>query len=137
MDVTEVPEVLEFMNAQENMEAFMARNEAVMREFRLVAEQYNTARQAAEQKVRGLDVSCGPFVQFQRAIKYDAEKLYNSVGRTEFLKMGGTIKTVASYDIEKKTIEAVIARNELPPEVVAVVKKEEPRYKTPDELVIP
>jgi hypothetical protein len=102
-----------------------------------LSELYNSAREAAEKKVRSLDVSCGPFDRYQVATKYDPEKLYNAVGPTEFRNLGGTSRLVAEYTIDKKVIEAAIARNEIPTAVLAVVRKAEPRYKVPPALKLP
>ena len=137
LDVTEIPEVLDFMNAKEELDAFKLRHEQVFEELTQLSETYNQTLQAADKKVRGLDISCGPFDRYQVAIKYDSEKLYNAIGRTEFMKIGGVVKTVAEYVIDKKSIEAAIARNQLPQEVVDVVRKVEPRYKKPDAVVLP
>lgn len=135
--IESIPEVLDYMDAKENLEAFYARNPALIAELRSLAEDYNTKLQAAEKVVRGKMVTCGPFDQYQTSVSYDPEKLFNALGRTGFLKIGGTVRTVSEYVIDKKSVEAAIAKQAIPEEVLETVAKVKRNYHVPDPVVLP
>jgi hypothetical protein len=101
-----------------------------------LAQDYNQALEAAEKVVRGQQVSCGPFNLFQWRTTYDAEKLYEELGKDEFLKVGGKIQTVTTYDLDKAKLEAHITSGTIPNEVVDVVKKTTPSYKKPEKISV-
>lgn len=135
VDPTEIPAVADFINARDKLNEFKEENAAVFEVFDELVAEYNTALEKAEKLVRADEVTCGPFVLYQWQTKYDAEKLYDSVGRDEFLRLGGQVKTVPEYSLDKSTFEAKMAQNAVPPPVLNVVVRISPRYKTPDKLI--
>jgi hypothetical protein len=137
MAVEDVPEVMEFLDAKAELESFCAQNSRVMQQYAALCEQYNTTREAADQKVRQLNVECGPFEQLTPQVKIHAEQLFNSIGRAEFIKAGGVVGTKSTYDMDKKTFEAALARGAIPPELEAVVKETIPKYKVIPKAVLP
>ena len=137
IDITEIPEVLDYMDARERLETFRLTHAKVMEEYAGLCDQYNTTLQAADKAVRERRVSCGPFVLKHFATKYDGEALFNSVGRDLFLQLGGTIEQVPSYNVDRGKLEAAIAQNRVKPEVVAVVRQETPNFSKPPKVVIP
>lgn len=135
--VDDVPEVLEFLDAKEELDSFREKNASIMQQYAALCEQYNTTLEAADKKIRQMKVNCGPFVQLTPQVKIHAEKLYNAIGRDEFRKMGGIIGTASTYTIDKKTFEAAVARRSIPEEIVPVVKEVIVKYTNIPKAVIP
>jgi len=137
VDPGTVPEVVEFLDAQGAIEDFKNENAAVFEQLAELTDRYNSALEQADKACRSKEVTCGPFVLKHFATKYDAEALYNAVGRDAFLNLGGKIGTATTYDVDKGRLEACIAQNKVPDEVVSHVRKEVPNFSKPDKLVIP
>lgn len=130
VDVEEIPEVLEFLDAQTEYEAFKAKNRKIIKELEGLIENYNTTREAADKAVRGSGVSCGPWEQLTPTVKYDGEKLYSAVGREDFVRLGGVVRQVNDYVIDKGTIESAIAANRVPQQIVDIVRSVSRKYKS-------
>lgn len=135
--VAEVPEVVDFLHAQDALAEFQEEHAEVFAAFRGLTEAYNSKLEAAEQAVRARQVKCGPFELKHFATKYDALALYNAVGRDTFLALGGKIGTETTYDIDKGRLDANIAQNKLAADVVEVVRKETPTYTVPKKALVP
>ncbi len=125
----DVVEVQHFVEVQEKYERFKAQHSAVFEELGTIAEEYNTALQAADKAVRSKKVACGPFQISNFRTTYHGEKLYEELGKEEFLRVGGVIKTETIYEIDKAKFEAHVAANAVPKEVVDIVKDVSPSYK--------
>lgn len=132
----DIPEVVQFLEAKEKLDRMREAYPEIFQQLEEVKEEYNSTLQAAEQAVRGKGVTCGPFIHYQTQIKYDADKLYEAVGREAFLELGGQVKTVATFEIDKAKLEAQIAANKVPADVVKAVKEVSPRYKKPEKISI-
>lgn len=130
----EIREVQDFLEAQAKIERLKESFPEVFEQLDHLAKEYNSALEAADKKVRALGVSCGPFDCYQTATTYDPDKLYEELGKDEFLRVGGVIKTITQYDVDKAKLEAHITSNSVPAEVVDVVKKVSPRYKKPAKI---
>ena len=134
----DIPEVTEFVQAQEALASFKRNNAEFFEMFESLSERYNRSFELANKAVREQKVSCGPFTMLGRpAVKWDAEKLYEEMGREFFLAHGGTIAQVPRYEIDKLRAEAIYALGQLPEEVAKIVRKEIVRYSTPEKLVLP
>lgn len=133
---SEIPEVEAFLEMDGQIQSLKENYPGVFDELKELAEKRNTLLEAADKAVRARGVTCGPFNQFQTATSYDAEKFLDAVGREDFLKLGGSIENVPQYSINKDTFNALAAQGKIPQEVVNVVKKESPRYKKPEKMVI-
>jgi hypothetical protein len=133
----DVPEVIEFLDAQDAVKAFKEEHAAVFEQMGQLVERYNAALQQADQACRAKQVSCGPFILKHFSTKYDAEKLFNAVGRDQFLQWGGKLDTKTVYEVDRGRLEAIIAQGKLPATTVEEVRKETPNYHKPDALVIP
>jgi hypothetical protein len=125
----DIPEVIDFLDAQTRLEEFRARNPQLMDEYEALLNDYNTAREAADKAVRGREVNCGPWQQLTPTVTYSGEKLYSAVGREDFVRLGGIVRTVTEYVIDKDAIEAAISANKMPKEVVEVVRHVMRKYK--------
>lgn len=137
VDPEEVPEVIEFLDAQKSIEEFMDDNKAVFAQFQELVEKYNTSLEAADKACRGQQVRCGPFDLYQFTTKYDPDALFNAVGRNKFLELGGTTKQTTEYDLDKDAFEASVAKGLVSKEVVAEVRKVSPSFHSPKPLRIP
>lgn len=130
VEVDDIPEVIEFLDAQMRYEEFKAKNPKMMKQLEGLIEDYNTALQAADKAVRAEGVNCGPWQQLTPSVTFDAEKLYSAVGREDFVRLGGIVRQVNEYVIDKNTIQAAIAGGKLPTQIVEIVRKVGRKYKT-------
>lgn len=128
------PEVKEFMEVQNELDTFRAKHAATFRKYAELAERYNAMLEAAEQRVRAEGVSCGPFEHFSTQVRYDAEKMIEELGEELFFKCGGKATKVIKYEIDRKLVEAAIARKQIEPESVEAFRKEIPNYHKPDKI---
>jgi len=125
-----IPEVLDFLDAHENLESFKAQNAPLFEQLSILMETYNAALENADKAVRAKGVNCGPWEQLTPTVKYDGEKLYSAVGREDFVRLGGVVRQVNEYVIDKGTIEAAIAANRLPAQIVDLVRTVGRKYKS-------
>jgi hypothetical protein len=131
-----IPEVAAFVEAQERISRLKESYPEIFEQLDILKDDYNTALEAAEKAVRAQKVSCGPFTLISIQTKYDAEKLYEAVGRDAFLRFGGIEKSVTVFSVDKSRLEAAIAANAVPSMVVEDVKDVSPRFKKPEKIVI-
>lgn len=129
-----IREVQDFLEAKAKIDRLKESFPEVFETLDHLKNEYNAALQAADKKVRAMGVSCGPFTVMNTAVTYDADKLFEELGKDEFLRVGGVIKTVTQYEVDKAKLEAHITSNSVPQEVTDVVKKVSPRYKKPSPI---
>ena len=132
----ELPEVKRFEKAKKSLERFKEDNPEFFQELHTLADEYNEALAAADKIVRSTGEEHGPFVIMRRTIKYNADKLYDALGRDGFLKVGGTMQTVTKYDIDKAQFEANIKSKAIPEDLAEEVKSLEIAYKKIEKLVV-
>jgi hypothetical protein len=137
MDVEQLPEVGQFVNADERVKAFKEVHADLFGEYQQLVNERNTLWQQADQAVRSQAVSCGPWDRYSETVKYDADALYEAVGRDEFLRLGGTIKTVQQRNIDRDHIKVRIEAGELNAEVVDRVRKVTGTYHAPKKMELP
>lgn len=137
IDMAEIPEVVDFIDARSALDDFRAEHAAVFGQLQALTERYNSTLEQADKACRARQISCGPFQLYQFSTKYDAEALYNAVGRDQFLTIGGKVETKTVYDVDRNRLEAAIAQNKLPTEVVEAVRREVPSFHKPDKVVLP
>lgn len=137
VDIGEIPEVIEFVDAQEALQEFKQEHAAVFETLAQLTERYNASLEQADKVCRARQVSCGPFDLYQFSTKYDAEALYNAVGRDKFLELGGKIDTVTAFSVDKGKLEACIAQRKIESDVVDRVRKETPNYHKPEKVQLP
>ncbi len=131
-----ISEVAAFVESKNRIERLKEAYPEVFEQFDMLKEDYNAKLQAAEKAVRARGVSCGPFTILSTSTTYDAGKLFEHLGRKEFLANGGTEKTVTKYEIDKARLEASIAQGKIKKEVVDEVKSVTHRYRKPGEIDI-
>lgn len=137
VDISEIPEVIEFVDAQEELQLFQQEHAAIFTKLAQLADRYNTSLEQADKVCRARGVSCGPFDLYQFSTKYDAEALYNAVGRDKFLELGGKIEQVTQYAVDKGKLEASIAQRKVEGDIVDRVRKETPNYHKPEKVTLP
>jgi hypothetical protein len=130
-----IPEVAAFIEAELKIERLKAAYPEVFEQFQQLAEEYNTQLESAEKAVRGRGVSCGPFTVMSSTNKYDPDKLFEELGREKFLELGGTVKTITVYDVDKARLEAHIAAGAVPDAVLGETRTIVHRYKKPEKIV--
>lgn len=136
VDTDTIPEVQHFLDIQQKLNDLKEGFPEVFERLEQLAQDYNQALEAAEKKVRGMQVSCGPFNLFQYRTTYDADKLFEELGEDEFLKVGGKIQTIKTFDVDKAKLEAHITSGGISKDVVDVVKKTTPSYKKPEKISV-
>lgn len=137
VDPGTIPEVVEFIDANDAIQSFKASYPDVFKQYEELIERYNSALEQADKVVRARAVSSGPFDLYQFKTTYDAEALYNAIGRDQFLSVGGKLETQTVYDVDKGRLEAAAVQKKIPAEVMAQVRKETPNYHKPPKLVAP
>jgi len=137
VDAAQIPEVVAFLEAQQRLESLKAQYPGIFDELAELEEQYNTLLEAADKAVRASAVSSGPFELYQFKTTYNANALYDEVGREEFLKLGGSIQTVQQLDVDKKVFDANVAQNKISKALADKVKQRSPNYHKPNKICIP
>jgi hypothetical protein len=137
VDPLTIPEVVDFINAKGMLEDFKNSYPEIFQQLSELVDQYNTTLEQADKVCRAQGVSCGPFQIKHFTVRYNAESLYNAVGRDQFLAVGGKIETQTVYDVDKGRLEAAIAQRRVPESVVEEVRAEGPTYHKIPALVIP
>lgn len=133
---TAIPEVAAFLEAKERLDRLREAYPEVFEQLSELKDEYNSRLEAADKAVRARKISCGPFVKYQEQTKYDAEKLYDALGREKFLEVGGKTSTVTTYEVDRARLEAHIASGTIDKEVVEDVREVSPRYKKPEKIFI-
>lgn len=131
-----IPEVASFLEAQTRIQRLKEAYPEIFEQLEQLKDDYNAKLEAADKAVRAKQVSCGPFQLSSVAVKYDANKLYEEVGRDRFLEIGGMMKTVQVYEVDRARLEANIASGTLSKQVVDEVRDISPRYKKPEKVSI-
>lgn len=130
----EVPEVQEFLEAQEQLEDFKKQHLDIFREYETLVDNYNTKLGAADKTVRSEDVTCGPWDRYTEVETVDWQKLFEMVGRDTFLDIGGNIKTQTVYEGNKDKLKKAIAGNQVSAEDANHIIKVSGRYHAPKKL---
>lgn len=132
----EVPEVAAFVEAEEILQQFIAGHPEVFQTFRILMEDRNTKRQAADKVVRALGVVCGPWELSSKRTGIKAEALLDALGREKFLAVGGTIETKPVYSVDKKRFEQAVATHQVPAELAKEVVVDTIAYSAPKDVVL-
>ena len=131
---TSVPEVASFVESANRIEDFVKSHAKVFSQFRELVEDHNQKLQAADAAVRQRDVSCGPWDKYAERINWDENILFESLGKDEFLNLGGKIETVQRRTFNKDKAEALAKSGQLPPNVVAAARSVVAAYHAPKKM---
>ncbi len=134
-----IPEVRDFEDVKYRYRFFREQNPKFFEILDALTEEYNQKAEAAEKVVRARNISCGDFHCFQENTKHNVEKLVDAIGVEAFEKLGGTVTQVRTtkYSIDKKQIEAGIARKDIDEKTVEAVKTTEAKYHMPSKIILP
>lgn len=134
VDPSKILEVAEFIETSDMLHTFIEQHATVFQRYEQIAGVYNQRLQAADKAVRAKGVSCGPFIRFSQQIKINWKGFHDwcEGDKERFMDGGGSVKKVAQYSGEAKTMEIRIATGEIPEEEAAAFRVISPRYKKPD-----
>jgi len=135
--VDQVIEVMEFVEAQDELEQFIANNQDLYDELCRLAQERNTRLEAADKVVRAAGVSVGPFNKISESKKINAEKLYEEIGAEDFVKVGGYTETVTAYKVDRERFLSLVRASQVPQEIVEVVVKDTASYANIPRYVLP
>jgi hypothetical protein len=136
VDANDVPEVLEYLMAEEELEEFRTHHAKVFAALAPLVEKRNATLEAADKVLRAGGLSCEPFNLTHFTVKYNPEEAFNMLGRDAFLAVGGKIENKTVYDIDKDRFEAANAQGKIAEEVVTNVRTETPTYKKPKPIIL-
>jgi hypothetical protein len=134
VDPRDIPEVVDFINADSKVKEFREQYSDLFETYQQLIEDRNSKLENAEKVVRAHKVTCGPFVLYQYQTKFNAQAFFDAVGKEDFLKFGGEMKTVPQYSIDKKQFEAFAAQRKIPQSVIDQVVEVSPRFKCPEKI---
>lgn len=135
--IEDIREVAEFEAAKIRLERMKDAYFDVLDQFGGLVEDYNTKLEAASKAVAARGVECGDFTIHTVRKSYNAEKLFDLLGKEGFQKVGGIVETKRVLSIDKKILEASILTNAVPAQVVQEVVSETIAYKKPKQVVMP
>lgn len=134
--VSAIPEVQAFETARKKLEDFQTANGTVFEEYAELAQQYNATLEQAEKVVRAQKVSCGLFDAYQPNDQFNPDKLYELVGRDDFLKFGGKIETITKFSVDRQKLKSLIDAGKLDKAVSDEVYTEGYKYKKPNPVTL-
>lgn len=137
MPVSEIPEVQAFEEVKRRLEAFKEANPEFFKFLSELSEEFNNKLEAATMATKSKQVSCGDFVLYQWATSYNAELLYQALGHEKFLSVGGMVKTVTDYSVDKARIQSSINSGVVPKDIAEAAVTKSPRFHKPDKLIVP
>lgn len=136
VDVNEIPEVSALQEVQQRIQIVRDANAEFFQQYGELVEEYNEKLDAAIKAVRARQVSCGDIIKFQEAKKYDAEACYQYRGHQDFLSVGGKVRQIAQYDLDKRLYEAAHQAGQVSDEEYERVVSITPRYHKPEKMSV-
>lgn len=120
--VEEIPEVEDLVEAQERLNDFVQRNQAVILEYQGYLEDVNTAAERAKAVVRDMcgdaynpvGVSCGPVKFLRFSPKVDAGVAYEMLGPGIYAQINGKAEQKYVYTLDAKDISRAVASGQIP-----------------------
>jgi hypothetical protein len=134
MTAKEIPEVAVLEEVTQRINNFMGTHDNIFNTYGELVDEYNAALSKAEKVVREKGISAGPFQISREYDEYDADKLFELVGREEFLKLGGTENTKRVLSVDKVKLRSFIAAGKVPEAVVEAIRTQTKKYSSPKPL---
>lgn len=141
--VLQVVEVQKYVYAEDRLQRFIQEHAEVMDEFSTLVEERNDALQEADNAVRalckqyGAGINCGPFRFKHFTNKIDGEAMFDSLGREQYEKLGGAIKTVPKYVVDAPIVLKAITSGQISVEVADSFYQLVPNYHKIPVVVLP
>lgn len=132
--IHEVPEVQEFLDIKQEIDALKANNPEVFIPYNDLVDRYNTKLEEAASKVRTIGVTCGPFENFSVSHTYDAAKMLDELGEEKYLACGGKIIQRAAYEVDTAVVTAAIASGKIPKEAIENFMTVKRSYHAPKKI---
>jgi hypothetical protein len=131
-------DVRAFVKVARELEEWKQKYPGPARALAEIAERYAPAHKAAEGSARAAEASIGPFVVKHAKLKAGwPTRFADVVGRTEFLRLGGTITPSEIFTFDPERFDGICDREEYEPERVAKIAEWVIVYDKPGELVLP
>lgn len=137
VDPSTIREVQDHLVAKEKLDSLRTTYPGIFEEFEEIVNEYNATLESAAQAVRSRQVTCGPFEILNFKATYNAQALYDAVGRDEFLRLGGSEQTIKQYDVDKKVFDSFVSQGQVPANVESAVITVGPAYKAPKKIILP
>jgi hypothetical protein len=125
-----------YLESRHSLDTFMEQHGEIFNVLHEIIEDVNTKRQAADKAVRAAGVSCGPWNIGQTQTVYNADALYEGLGRDGFLAVGGKLSTKTVVSVDKNKVNAAVTRGDIPKPLAEHVITERPRYTAPKDIVL-
>jgi len=97
-------------------------------------EEYNASLEEVEGAVRARGISIGDFKVVREFDEFNADKLFELVGRDKFLELGGAEIAISKRSVDKVKLRSFIAAGKLPKAVVDQIFTRQRQYSTPKPL---
>lgn len=134
LSIDEVPEVQEFLDIKQKLDELRIEHPDVFMVYADLVDRYNALLEKADNTVRSLEVSCGPFENFSVSHSFDAEKMYDELGEATFLAVGGKVGQRAYYEVDSATVTAAIAAGKVPEESIENFMTVKRSYRGPKKI---
>jgi hypothetical protein len=134
--IADVPEVQALEDLRSEIESFKANNVEVFAAFADLIDRYNSQLEVAEKVVRTRGITCGPLVNYSVRVTVNGEKMYDELGRDDFLAYGGKIEEKTVYVADDKVVERHIAAGDIHPEAANEFRKVSRNYRKPPKLAV-
>jgi len=130
----DIPEVRDFMEADEVLQQFMRNRPEVFDTMRTLLEERNSKLQAADKVIRARGVVSGPWKVHSTKVVVDGAAMFEALGEAGFLAAGGTFTTVTQYTVDKAALDLAIAGNKVPAEKVDTFRTVSVSVSSPKEI---
>jgi small nuclear ribonucleoprotein (snRNP)-like protein len=137
IEPSEVEEVQQLLGVERELQALIQSNPEFYGKLMTLSQHRNELLSNAEKRIRGMGVTCGPFVKLSESTKIDAEKLFEEMGETNFKEVGGYTETVVDYKVDRTRVLSYLESGVIPKEVADVCITTEQRYKKPNPYLLP
>jgi Rad3-related DNA helicase len=128
------PQVTNSVPELERFERAKLQLEQQLEPLQPLIDEYNAALEQANAAVRGRGIAIGDFKISREFDEFDADKLYELVGRDKFLEWGGAENTKRILSVDKTKLRSFIAAGKVPKGVVDQILTHQKQYSTPKPL---
>jgi hypothetical protein len=141
--IDQLPEVRRYVEAEDQLQEFIQTNLKLMNELSRLVDERNNTLQEADTAVRatclawGVGVTCGPFQFKHFTQKIDGEAMFDALGREQYERLGGAVKTVTQYVVDKTLTLKAIESGQISPEMAENFYQNIPNYHKIPVVVLP
>ena len=132
-----ISEVKDLLEAERELQEHIASDPDFYRALSELAAKRNALAKLAEDKVRSMGVSCGPFVMVSSSRDINVEKLFEELGEDQFKTFGGYTETVVTYKIDRTRFLSYADSEAIPKEILEVCVTPKNTYKRVPPYILP